>query len=39
MQLTSNPTSCKKVCGPQESHCGKKRGIQGGSQEMAVMIG
>jgi len=27
--------SCKKVCGPQEGHCEKRCGIQGGSQEMA----
>jgi len=27
------------VCGPQEGHCEKRDEIQGGSQEMAVMVG
>jgi len=27
------------MCGPQEDHCEKKCEIQGGSQEMAVMVG
>jgi len=27
------------VCGPQEGHCEKRCEIQGGSQEMAVMVG
>jgi len=26
------------VCGPQESHCEKRCEIQGGDQEMAVMV-
>jgi len=36
----SNPKepSCKKVCSPEEGHCGKRCEIQGGSQEMAVMV-
>ena len=25
------------MCGPQEGHCEKRCGIQGGGQEMAVM--
>jgi len=29
----------KKVCGPQKGHCEKRYEIQGGSQEMAVMVG
>jgi len=39
--VKSNPKqpSCKKVCGPQEGHCEKRFEIQGGSQEMAVMVG
>ena len=28
----------KKVCGPQEGHCEKSCEIQGGSQEMAVVL-
>ena len=35
-EVKSNP---KKVCGPQEGHCEKGCEIQGGGQEMAVMIG
>ena len=31
--------SCKKRCGPQKGHGEKKREIQGGGQEMAVMVG
>jgi len=31
--------SCEKVCGPQEVHCEKVREIQGGGQEIAVMVG
>jgi len=27
------------VCGPQEGHCEKKSEIQGGGQEMAVVVG
>jgi len=30
--------SCK-VCNPQEGHCEKRFEIQGGGQEMAVMVG
>jgi len=29
----------KKVCGPQEGHCEKRCEIQGGGQEMAMMVG
>jgi len=29
----------KKVCGPEEGHCEKRCEIQGGGQEMAVMVG
>jgi len=29
----------KKVCGPKEGHCEIRCKIQGGSQEMAVMVG
>jgi len=31
--------SYKKVCVPQEGHCEKRCEIQGGSQEMAVLVG
>ena len=31
--------SCKKRCGPQKGHGGKRCEIQGGGQEMAVMVG
>jgi len=36
-EVKSNPKqpSCKKMCGPQESHCEKRCEIQGGGQEMA----
>jgi len=27
------------MCGPEEGHCEKRYEIQGGSQEMAVMVG
>ena len=39
--LLSNPKqpSCKKVCGPQKGYGEKKCEIQGGGQEMAVMVG
>ena len=30
--------SCKKRCGPQKGHGEKRCEIQGGSQEMAVMV-
>ena len=38
---TSNPKqpSCKKVCGPQKGYGEKRCEIQGGGQEMAVMVG
>ena len=37
----SNPKqpSCKKVCGPQKGYGEKRCEIQGGGQEMAVMVG
>jgi len=41
-EVKSNPKNSpavKKVCGPQEGHCEKRCEIQGGGQEMAVMIG
>ena len=31
--------SCKKRCGPQKDHGEKRCEIQGGGQEMAVMVG
>jgi len=31
--------SCKKVCEPQEGHCEKRYEIQGGGQEMDVIVG
>ena len=31
--------SCKKECGPQKGQDEKRCEIQGGSQEMAVMVG
>jgi len=40
--VKSNPKqpSCKKVCAPpQEGHYEKRYEIQGGSQEMAVVVG
>ena len=39
--LLSNPKqpSCKKVCGPQKGYGEKRCEIQGGGQEMAVMVG
>jgi len=40
-EVKSNPKqpSYKKSLRPQVGHCEKKCKIQGGSQEMAVMIG
>ena len=40
-KITSNPKqpSCKKQCGPQKGYGEKRCEIQGGSQEMAVMVG
>ena len=39
--MISNPKqqSCKKVCGPQKGYGEKRCEIQGGGQEMAVMVG
>ena len=39
--IISNPKqpSCKKVCGPQKGYGEKRCEIQGGGQEMAVMVG
>ena len=39
--MLSNPKqpSCKKVCGPQKGYGEKRCEIQGGGQEMAVMVG
>ena len=31
--------SCKKRCGPQKGHGEKRCEIQGGGQEVAVMVG
>ena len=41
MVLLSNQKqpSCKKRCGPQKGHGEKRCEIQGGGQEMAVMVG
>ena len=40
-KFKSNPKqpSCKKVCGPQKGYGEKRCEIQGGGQEMAVMVG
>jgi len=40
-EVKCNPKqpSCKKVCSPQEATLKKRCGIQGGNQEMAVMVG
>ena len=40
-EMKSNPKqpSCKKVCGPQKGNGEKRCEIQGGGQEMAVMVG
>ena len=39
--IISNPKqpSCKKECGPQRGYGEKRCEIQGGSQEMAVVVG
>ena len=39
--MISNPKqpSCKKVCGPEKGYGEKRCEIQGGGQEMAVMVG
>jgi len=40
-EVKSNPKqpSCKKSVRPQKDHWGKRCEIQGGGQEMAVMVG
>ena len=40
-EVKSNPKqpNCKKKCGPQKGYGEKRCEIQGGSQEMAVMVG
>ena len=40
-EVKSNPKqpSCKKECGPQKGYGEKRSEIQGGGQEMAVMVG
>ena len=39
-EVKSNPNSqAVKECGPQKSYSEKRCEIQGGSQEMAVMVG
>ena len=40
-EVKSNPKqpAVKKVCGPQKGYGEKKCEIQGGGQEMAVMVG
>ena len=37
--LTQNSQAVKKVCGPQKGYGEKRCEIQGGGQEMAVMVG
>ena len=37
--LIKNSQAVKKRCGPQKGHGEKRCEIQGGGQEMAVMIG
>ena len=37
--LIQNSQAVKKVCGPQKDYGEKRCEIQGGSQEMAVMVG
>ena len=37
--LIQNSQAVKKVCGPQEGYGEKRCEIQGGGQEMAVMVG
>jgi len=40
LQIQSkNSPAVKKVCSPEEGHCEKRCEIQGGGQEMAVMVG
>ena len=37
--LIQNSQAVKNVCGPQKGHGEKRCEIQGGGQEMAVMVG
>ena len=37
--LIQNSQTVKKVCGPQKGYGEKRCEIQGGGQEMAVMVG
>ena len=37
--LIQNSQAVKKVCGPQKGYGEKRYEIQGGGQEMAVMVG
>ena len=37
--LIQNSQALKKVCGPQKGYGEKRCEIQGGGQEMAVMVG
>ena len=37
--LIQNSQAAKKVCGPQKGYGEKRCEIQGGGQEMAVMVG
>ena len=37
--LIQNSQAIKKVCGPQKGYGEKRCEIQGGGQEMAVMVG
>ena len=39
LYLIKNSQAAKKECGPQKGHGEKRCEIEGGSQEMAVMVG
>ena len=39
LHLIQNSQAVKKVCGPQKGYGEKRCEIQGGGQEMAVMVG
>ena len=39
IHLIQNSQAVKKVCGPQKGYGEKRCEIQGGGQEMAVMVG
>ena len=39
LNLIQNSQAVKKVCGPQKGYGEKRCEIQGGGQEMAVMVG